>query len=179
MILQTELMKWKNGRGTTHQIYIYPKNASITNFEWRISSATFDTSGPFSLFNGYKRILVLLEGEEISLIHKNSKKKILKIDEPYSFSGDLETESEFKGKIIDFNLIYKENYSISFEVLKISFEKTIKPLGIFNFIFCSKGDLIFEEIGIILKKHETYLFEKEIKLKSKMKESTIFIISIL
>ena len=44
---------WKNGGGMTREILREP--AEPTPFDWRLSLATIDSSGPFSAFAGYQR----------------------------------------------------------------------------------------------------------------------------
>lgn len=45
-------MPWKNGGGETVEIAIFPADASVETFEWRISMATVANDGPFSIFPG-------------------------------------------------------------------------------------------------------------------------------
>ena len=53
-----ELVPWKNGLGMTREV----ANArrSDGTMLWRISLATVDRDGPFSDFDGYKRIIMML-----------------------------------------------------------------------------------------------------------------------
>ena len=54
-------MPWKNGGGMTTELAVYPSDAGDA-FDWRISIADIETSGPFSTFAGYDRVIGLLEG---------------------------------------------------------------------------------------------------------------------
>jgi environmental stress-induced protein Ves len=56
---------WKNGGGITHEVIRSPPGADV--FDWRVSVAQIAVSGPFSNFQGYRRTMVLLEGEGVSL----------------------------------------------------------------------------------------------------------------
>ena len=57
---------WKNGGGTTKEIgKLLPPNES--SYLWRASNADMTTSGPFSDFTGYDRILLLLSGSGLKL----------------------------------------------------------------------------------------------------------------
>ena len=56
-------MKWKNGGGETTEIALFPENAGLNDFDWRISMARVESAGPFSLFPGVDRTLSILEGE--------------------------------------------------------------------------------------------------------------------
>lgn len=56
---------WKNGGGLTREILKVPPQAAA--FDWRLSLATIATPGPFSLFDGYDRTLVLVRGAGVEL----------------------------------------------------------------------------------------------------------------
>ena len=69
---------WKNGGGSTKQLLISPINAELTEFDYRLSIASIGSNGPFSLFNGIDRQLVILEGNgvELSIDSHEGKKQI-------------------------------------------------------------------------------------------------------
>lgn len=60
-------MPWKNGGGETVEIAVFPTNAGVDAFDWRISIATVATNGPFSIFPGIDRTLSILSGEGMTL----------------------------------------------------------------------------------------------------------------
>lgn len=94
---------WSGGRTT--EIYKYPETSSLEerNFTVRISSATVLTEkSEFTKFNGFNRILMVLDGE-VKLQHNGNKQvKLISLNQD-EFSGDDETFSE--GKCTDFNII--------------------------------------------------------------------------
>jgi environmental stress-induced protein Ves len=55
---------WKNGRGTTSEVLRLP---ALDDFDLRISVAAVTDSGPFSLFPGYTRWSLLLDGGPVWL----------------------------------------------------------------------------------------------------------------
>jgi environmental stress-induced protein Ves len=55
---------WKNGRGTTSEVIRLP---DVDDYELRISVAGVLASGPFSIFPGYTRWSLLLDGGPIWL----------------------------------------------------------------------------------------------------------------
>lgn len=57
---------WKNGLGFTEEIYREPADLSLP-FWWRISIATVAQNGEFSLFDGYERIISVLDGAGMCL----------------------------------------------------------------------------------------------------------------
>ena len=50
---------WKNGGGITRQIAIWPPEASLEDFQWRISTAEVRSEGPFSSYPCVDRILIV------------------------------------------------------------------------------------------------------------------------
>jgi len=60
-------MPWKNGGGETVQLAIWPPDAGLDHFDWRLTSANVARSGPFSLFAGVDRSLALVSGGMLSL----------------------------------------------------------------------------------------------------------------
>ena len=55
------VMPWKNGGGTTTEIWIQPEHAGWESFDWRVGIADIASSGPFSSFPGVDRSILLLD----------------------------------------------------------------------------------------------------------------------
>ncbi|MCK6447207.1 MAG: HutD family protein [Planctomycetes bacterium] len=104
---------WKNGRGETLELALHPPGASFErgDFEWRISRARVEENGPFSNFAGFERILVVVEGDGLLLVHGDAAPRArLRRLEPYRFSGEWPTAGELvKGPIADFNVITRRD----------------------------------------------------------------------
>ena len=66
---------WKNGGGVTREALRVPPSGDP--FQWRVSLAQIDASGPFSDFTGYDRTLVLLEGGGLSLEFPDGERALL------------------------------------------------------------------------------------------------------
>jgi len=76
-------MLWKNGGGTTTELYRFPV---ANEFFFRLSCAEVKGNGPFSLYHGYDRYLMVTSGE--GCILKNKEPVVLKEgDSPFFFSG--------------------------------------------------------------------------------------------
>ncbi len=58
---------WKNGGGTTLELFALPRGATLETFSLRLSRARVERAGPFSRFPGVDRSLVLLAGEGLQL----------------------------------------------------------------------------------------------------------------
>ncbi|MCS6098289.1 HutD family protein [Shewanella baltica] len=122
---------WKNGGGSTKQLLISPATADLTEFNYRISIASISSNGPFSLFNGIDRQLVILEGDGVELSinsHEGTKqinglgagekisgntdtteyKRLTSADSPFYFAGETSITSQLLGSnVIDFNVMTK------------------------------------------------------------------------
>ena len=58
------VLPWKNGRGTTTELALWPPDSNFEGgeFDWRLSIAPVDEPGPFSSFPGVERILTVTQG---------------------------------------------------------------------------------------------------------------------
>ncbi|MGY3943060.1 HutD family protein [Aeromonas tecta] len=117
-------MLWKNKQGTTAQILISPKGATLDklDFDYRLSSAPIKAAGPFSKFPGYQRILLPISGAGFVLNgHPYA------THEAAHFGGDEETHCELlKKEVTDLGLIYHpERISANVRVLNVPFPLTL------------------------------------------------------
>lgn len=101
------LVPWKNGRGVTRELAVWPPGAADGAFDWRLSIAAVDEPGPFSEFPGVERILTVLRGAALVLTHEDAAPRArLRRLEPYRFSGEWPTSAELPdGPIEDFNVM--------------------------------------------------------------------------
>ena len=97
---------WKNGKGVTLELAIN-NQATLSNFDWRLSIATVDSNGEFSDFEGYTRNLVLIDGNGVVLSHnKNQIDRLENILDFSTFDGKDKTIAKLiSGPITDFNLM--------------------------------------------------------------------------
>lgn len=105
-----KIMPWKNGAGSTTELFIYPSDATVqSGFDWRISLAQVPASGPFSSFQDHQRTIMLLSGEPMRLVHKNHGEHKLMPFEPYDFHGSWETSGILTGgPVEDFNVMLRD-----------------------------------------------------------------------
>ncbi|UCI24396.1 HutD family protein [Mesorhizobium sp. B2-8-5] len=101
------VMPWKNGGGTTTEIAVSPAGAGLDDFDWRVSMARVETSGPFSSFAGIDRTLSVLEGEGIILdIAGQPPAQLTAASAPLAFPGDVPTGAALiGGPITDLNVM--------------------------------------------------------------------------
>ena len=102
------VMPWKNGGGETTEIFVSPPTG---NFDWRVSLATMNADGPFSIFDGYDRHIMTLAGPGMRLDIEGRGMFELKPLKPFSFSGDLQVNgSLLDGPVLDFNLMVRRDF---------------------------------------------------------------------
>ena len=81
---------WKNGGGSTCEIACWPPGAGLNDFGWRVSIATIAAAGPFSVFEGVDRSIMLLDGDGVRLRSGDGRIDHLldRPHQPFAFSGD-------------------------------------------------------------------------------------------
>lgn len=103
---------WKNGGGVTSEIVIFPKEASLADFDWRISMATVGVDGGFSEFTGIDRSLVLLAGQGLALqFADQAPLQLMPRDEPLRFAGEARVDARLlQGEVLDFNVMTRRDH---------------------------------------------------------------------
>lgn len=97
---------WKNGGGATAEIAVCPADADLDTFDWRVSMADVASDGPFSLFPGIDRTLVLIRGEALMLEVGGSLHRLDASAPMLAFEGDVPTVGLLPGgPIRDFNVM--------------------------------------------------------------------------
>ena len=115
---------WKNGGGKTTELEVEPDvtpspalpqgggsdsgaHGEGSKFLWRLSIADVERSGPFSDFAGYKRTIMLLEGDGMALTFDGTEpQRIAEPHRPFVFDGGWKTECRLLGgPVRDLNLM--------------------------------------------------------------------------
>lgn len=100
--------RWKNGTGWTREILRMPDRS---DWNWRLSIAEIERDGPFSVFPGVDRELVLIHGNGLRL--RFSDGEVRELHPPHDrvrFAGEREVESELlDGPTHDFNLMWRRD----------------------------------------------------------------------
>lgn len=106
-------MPWKNGKGVTIEIAIHPADASIDTFNWRLSTATVDSDGPFSAFEGIERSLAVLDGDGLVLEVEGQPTARLTVDsDPLGFPADRATMAHLIGApVTDLNAMSRRGHA--------------------------------------------------------------------
>ena len=101
-------MPWQNGGGHTTEIAAHPSGSGFSSFAWRVSVADVQQDGPFSLFAGVDRTLVLLSGAGMRLTGDGEPLELRAAFEPVNFSGDQPFHCNLvDGPVRDFNLMVR------------------------------------------------------------------------
>lgn len=96
---------WKNGGGVTREVAAWPPGAGFDDFLWRVSMAAVTADGPFSVFEGVDRILLVLEGR-LRLQIESRPPVELGPGDLASFPGDAPTHGVvLSGPVFDLNLM--------------------------------------------------------------------------
>jgi hypothetical protein len=105
-------MPWKNGGGETIEVCIGPDDSALDTFDWRVSRARINRSGPFSSFPGIDRTIVTLDGAGILLRFEGAAPVALTPgDPPLTFAGELRVEAEIiNGIVTDLNVMTRRGH---------------------------------------------------------------------
>jgi environmental stress-induced protein Ves len=178
------VMPWKNGGGTTTEIAVSPDGAGLDDFDWRVSMARVEGSGPFSSFAGIDRTLSVLAGEGIVLdVAGQPTARLTPASAPFSFPADLPTSAALTaGPITDLNVMTRRGVTLhSVERMAISQPVDIATGAGATLILCHKGEAVLPEAGPIrLGPFDTLLLGPEasaLRVEPNL-NATLFVIAI-
>lgn len=104
--------RWKNGAGWTREIVRTPETG---DWDWRLSIAEIEQDGPFSVFPGIDRELVLIRGNGLRL--RFSDGEVRELQPPHArlrFAGERAARSELlDGPTHDFNLMWRRDVMVA------------------------------------------------------------------
>lgn len=123
---------WKNGGGSTREILSWPPGAGLDAFDWRVSIATIGASGPFSVFAGVDRSIMLLEGDGVRLQAEGFDHRLDQPRVPFAFSGDVAVDCTLLGgESTDFNVMTRRGrWRAEVQVLHTASAIAIAPQGL-------------------------------------------------
>jgi environmental stress-induced protein Ves len=100
-------MPWKNGRGVTFEIAVWPPAAGLDDFDWRLSTALIGEDAAFSRFTGIDRTLAIVGGQGVDLIFVPDQTiRLNQQSTPLSFPADHPVHARLvDGPIVDLNVM--------------------------------------------------------------------------
>ena len=102
---ELEATPWKNGGGSTRNLAAAPADATLADFDWRVSLADVEADGPFSAFSDVERVIMLIEGSEMILTVDGATHRLGRHD-TLEFSGAADTTCRVpSGPTRDLNLM--------------------------------------------------------------------------
>lgn len=108
-LAEVEPQPWRNGGGVTRELARWPIDG---DFAWRLSVADVAEDGPFSVFPGVDRILVLLQGDGMTL-HFSDDGSTVRLDHPLDrlgFAGERPVGAVLHGgPTQDLNLMWRRD----------------------------------------------------------------------
>ncbi len=159
------VMPWKNGGGTTTEIAVSPDGAGLDDFDWRVSMARVETSGPFSSFAGIDRTLSVLEGEGIVLdVAGQPPARLTTASAPLAFPGDVPTSAALiGGPITDLNVMTRRGrMAHKVERRPLSSEIRIAPRADTTLVLAvGAGATLFTDDGSSLGPLDTLIVDRD------------------
>ena len=145
------------------EIAVYPENAGLSDFDWRISMAKVERDGPFSAFAGIDRTLSVLEGAGIVLSVEGAAPMSLTRDSrPHPFPADVPTSASLiDGPVLDFNVMTRRG-RIRHAVMRLR-SKIGSGMGPERMIFCCKGSVAVVKAGAttVLDRFDAMLLDRD------------------
>jgi environmental stress-induced protein Ves len=110
-------MPWRNGGGVTSEVARWPADGS--DFEWRISFAEVEQSGPFSPFPDVDRVILLVSGPPM-LLEFPDRIHALQTFEPFRFRGEDAVHCTVTEPTRDLNvMVRRDRARATVDVLRI------------------------------------------------------------
>lgn len=139
-------LPWKNGRGETLELAIWPRGASLAadDFHWRISRAGVVEDGPFSSFADCERALVVVAGDGLALDHGDAAPAVQMLPfAPHRFAGEWPTTARLLGgPVADFGVIWRRGVvDAAVTVTPFAGERTLRGSDGHTFVHLLAGRL--------------------------------------
>lgn len=125
-------MPWKNGQGTTKEIFRIPHESQPDQSYFRISTALVAQSGRFSEYPNMNRFLMLLEGKGFNLHFEDQTKVTLSAGyDSFEFEGEESINCQLiEGPCLDFNVMTMRGWgesTVTLSSLKMNQVKKYAP----------------------------------------------------
>jgi len=138
-------MPWKNGGGTTTEIAVWPAEAGLDDFDWRVSMARVESDGPFSRFPGVDRSLSILDGAGLMLTVGEARPVALTGDSAaLAFAADVPTSATLiAGPITDLNVMTRRGaFVCAVERIEVGEGRSLGDEVITTIVLVDSGEMI-------------------------------------
>ncbi|VTU18842.1 Various environmental stresses-induced protein [Variovorax sp. PBS-H4] len=146
---------WKNGGGTTQEIACWPAGAGLSDFGWRVSIATIAAVGPFSVFAGVDRSIMLLDGPGVVLRSRDGRidHRLDVPHRPFAFAGGAQIDCVPLGApSSDFNVMARcGQWQAELQVLEDAAAIDAAPHGV---LLSLRGDWRLDDQGEVCREDE-------------------------
>jgi environmental stress-induced protein Ves len=135
---------WKNGGGHTCELRRAPHPTTPDTFAWRLSIATISQSGPFSVFPGIDRAIMLLDGEGMGLSIGSADEQLLtRRGEPLHFPGEVPVHCRLlRGPVRDFNLMTdRELFHATLRIVTLPIGSGTQSIAPLTLMYLLEGEL--------------------------------------
>lgn len=144
-LIRTEevaLQPWRNGGGQTRELLAWP---STEQCNLRIALADIAVDGPFSVYEGVERWIVVTSGVGIALRFSDAEHRLLLGDDPLRFDGADAPECRLlDGPTRDLNLMVQGGRGVLRSVQSgVAWEEDFAVSGVFT---TGRGTLIASEV---------------------------------
>lgn len=174
---------WKNGGGSTTEIAIGPPDSGFEDFEWRVSLATIEKDGAFSLFPGVDRTLALVEGHGMLLEIDGEPSLVTEAEPVVAFDGSSEVTAKLsRGGSTDFNAMTRsERCYHTFGRRRLTGDSTFVARADVTVLFLAEGDTLElrnekERIGLV--RYDAVVLEPGSVWKLEAGQGMIYIVDI-
>ena len=171
---------WKNSGGSTTEIAIGPPESGFEDFEWRVSLATIEKDGAFSLFPGVDRTLALVEGHGMTLEIDGEPTLVTDLEPVVAFDGSsVVTAKLSRGGSTDFNVMTRSDICYhTFGRRRLSGDSTFVARADITVLFLAEGDTLElsnekERIGMV--RYDAVVLEPGSRWKLEAGQGMIYI----
>ena len=174
---------WKNGGGSTTEIAIGPPDSGFEDFDWRVSLATIEKDGAFSLFPGVDRTLALVEGHGMTLEIDGEPTLVTDAEPVVPFDGSSQVIAKLsRGASTDFNVMTRsERCYHTFGRRRLSGDSTFVARADVTVLFLAEGDTLElrnekERIGLV--RYDAVVLEAGTSWKLEAGQGMIYIVDV-
>ncbi len=154
---------WKNGGGVTRELAVWPPGAGFGDFDWRVSLATVEAGGPFSVFPGVDRTLGVIEGALTLTIEDGTPVTLAPTSAPARFAGEVKVVAAPPGRpVTDFNVMTRRGrMTATLDRLTDGGAVNLSSTGWTLIVACDRTDLVIDGGSVVLERFDALMITSE------------------